>query len=329
MKKQNKKGFTLVELLVVIAILAILATVSVVGYSQFTEKAKKSNDETELHQIALIVEAQLIDGEEIVYKNTYDSTNTTTLTASVKYTVTYVDSKVSVKVANATVSNGVITKWTDSATAATSDDVTSAIKLLAGEENAALIAGDNLKVTLTTTGVLSLEYKHNAKTTSTWTLGEQLILAILATVSVVGYSQFTKKAKESNDNTELHQYVTLIQAALIDGEEEVTITKTTGEGESATTTSTTYKVTYKNVDGKDTIEVYTKNGNAYGETADSSVSNETITSIVNAMLIGKDEAITGATLSATLTNEGALTLHYVHHSDAGVDWTFTYYFLFI
>ena len=57
MKKQNKKGFTLVELLVVIAILAILATVSVVGYSQFTEKAKKSNDETELHQIALIVEA--------------------------------------------------------------------------------------------------------------------------------------------------------------------------------------------------------------------------------------------------------------------------------
>ena len=169
MKKQNKKGFTLVELLVVIAILAILATVSVVGYSQFTEKAKKSNDETELHQIALIIESQLIDGEEIVYYNTYDSTNTSTLTASVKYTVTYEDSKVAVKVSNATVSNGAITGWTD-ATSTTSDNVTSAIKLLAGEENATLIAGEKLKVTLTN-GVLSLEYKHNAKTASTWTLG--------------------------------------------------------------------------------------------------------------------------------------------------------------
>lgn len=168
MKKQNKKGFTLVELLVVIAILSILATVSVVGYSQFTEKAKKSNDETELHQIALIVESQLIDGEEVVYKNTYDST--TKLTASVKYTITYEDSKVSVKVENATVTEGAITGWNPSSSV-TNDDVTLAIKLLAGEENAALVKGDNLKVTLTEAGVLSLEYKHNAKDPSTWTFG--------------------------------------------------------------------------------------------------------------------------------------------------------------
>lgn len=42
--KTKKKGFTLVELLVVIAILAILATVSVVGYLAFINKAKESND---------------------------------------------------------------------------------------------------------------------------------------------------------------------------------------------------------------------------------------------------------------------------------------------
>ena len=41
---KKKKGFTLVELLVVIAILAVLATVSVVGYMGFTKKAKESND---------------------------------------------------------------------------------------------------------------------------------------------------------------------------------------------------------------------------------------------------------------------------------------------
>ena len=41
---KKKKGFTLVELLVVIAILAVLATVSVVGYMGFTKKAHESND---------------------------------------------------------------------------------------------------------------------------------------------------------------------------------------------------------------------------------------------------------------------------------------------
>lgn len=44
MTKGKKKGFTLVELLVVIAIIAVLATVSVVGYLGFTSKAKESND---------------------------------------------------------------------------------------------------------------------------------------------------------------------------------------------------------------------------------------------------------------------------------------------
>ena len=45
MKKQQKKAFTLVELLVVIAILAILASVAVVGYTAFIKNAAVSNDE--------------------------------------------------------------------------------------------------------------------------------------------------------------------------------------------------------------------------------------------------------------------------------------------
>lgn len=58
--KKNQKGFTLVELLVVIAILAILATVSVVGYTSFIERAEKSNETTEAHQIELSLESALI-----------------------------------------------------------------------------------------------------------------------------------------------------------------------------------------------------------------------------------------------------------------------------
>ncbi|MBR3845844.1 MAG: type II secretion system protein [Clostridia bacterium] len=57
------KGFTLVELLVVIAILAILATVSVVGYTSFIDRAEQSNADTEAHQIETTIESYLIAGQ--------------------------------------------------------------------------------------------------------------------------------------------------------------------------------------------------------------------------------------------------------------------------
>ena len=62
MKNNKKKGFTLVELLVVIAILAILATVSILGYTSFTAKAKQSNAEQELAQIKTMFLADWLDG---------------------------------------------------------------------------------------------------------------------------------------------------------------------------------------------------------------------------------------------------------------------------
>ena len=55
--KKIRKGFTLVELLVVIAILAILAAVSVVGYLSFTDKAKESNDISLTAQMNTVLEA--------------------------------------------------------------------------------------------------------------------------------------------------------------------------------------------------------------------------------------------------------------------------------
>lgn len=58
--RNNKKGFTLVELLVVIAILAILASVAVVGYTAFIEKAKDSNAMTEAHQLETSIESVIM-----------------------------------------------------------------------------------------------------------------------------------------------------------------------------------------------------------------------------------------------------------------------------
>lgn len=72
--RNNKKGFTLVELLVVIAILAILASVAVVGYTAFIEKAEKSNAQTELHQIETSVEANLMVNEATVIGQTKEET---------------------------------------------------------------------------------------------------------------------------------------------------------------------------------------------------------------------------------------------------------------
>ena len=59
----TRKGFTLVELLVVIAILAILATVSVVGYTSFISQADKTALDTDAANIEKVIEADLvIDG---------------------------------------------------------------------------------------------------------------------------------------------------------------------------------------------------------------------------------------------------------------------------
>ena len=142
MKKQNKKGFTLVELLVVIAILAILATVSVVGYSQFTEKAKKSHDESEAHQLVLIVESYLLDGEEKV-DVTVDSTNSTVVFS---YTTTAVTAKVGT-------------------TDASEAQILAAVKKLCGDENSTLaskIASAKIE-----NNKLAIEYQNvaNSKTT--------------------------------------------------------------------------------------------------------------------------------------------------------------------
>lgn len=65
MKKNTKKGFTLVELLVVIAILAILASVAVVGYTAFINKAKESNAKTEAHQIDKAIESALLTSDGV------------------------------------------------------------------------------------------------------------------------------------------------------------------------------------------------------------------------------------------------------------------------
>jgi type IV pilus assembly protein PilA len=69
MKKMNKKGFTIVELVIVIAVIAILAAVLIPTFSGIIEKAKQSNARTYAVSIyhetlALDLADGVLDGQE-------------------------------------------------------------------------------------------------------------------------------------------------------------------------------------------------------------------------------------------------------------------------
>ncbi len=70
---KNRKGFTLVELLVVIAIIAILATVAIIGYTSFVEKAEKSVDYQVAEQLNTALEAdEAINGKPEYLSEVFD-----------------------------------------------------------------------------------------------------------------------------------------------------------------------------------------------------------------------------------------------------------------
>ena len=87
----KKKGFTLVELLVVIAIIAILATVSVVGYTAFLDKANQSNAMTEAAQVEEAIKANLMADDDYVIGTVKPKDTDTLVAGTSKQTTYYVD----------------------------------------------------------------------------------------------------------------------------------------------------------------------------------------------------------------------------------------------
>ena len=71
--KKAKKGFTLVELVVVIAIIVILSAASVATYFGVTESARKSNVGSTASQIGQLVYLASIDGDNSDNVSTKDS----------------------------------------------------------------------------------------------------------------------------------------------------------------------------------------------------------------------------------------------------------------
>ena len=73
MKKMNKKGFTLIEMLAVIAIIAVLVAIVIPTVSSATEKAKEAADVANIRSAVATVTTNALAGGE-------DATLTTTVT---------------------------------------------------------------------------------------------------------------------------------------------------------------------------------------------------------------------------------------------------------
>ncbi len=83
MKKSNNKGFTLVELIVVLVILAILAAILVPALLGYIDKAKEGQYAEEGH--AILVAAQGYETEQYAKKNSTPVANFTGDTKALKY----------------------------------------------------------------------------------------------------------------------------------------------------------------------------------------------------------------------------------------------------
>jgi len=60
----NKKGFTLIELMIVVAIIAILAMIAVPMYQRYIERSRNSASQNLLHQITTAMTAYNVDASE-------------------------------------------------------------------------------------------------------------------------------------------------------------------------------------------------------------------------------------------------------------------------
>lgn len=63
MKKMNKKGFTLAELLIVVAIIAVLVAIAIPVFSGQLEKAKESTDAANLRAAYATASVQVLETE--------------------------------------------------------------------------------------------------------------------------------------------------------------------------------------------------------------------------------------------------------------------------
>ena len=167
MKNMKKKGFTLVELLVVIAIIAILAVVSVVGYTAFIKKANDSNAMTEAKQIEEAIKADLMAGNDFVIGTVQSAEELAVDVTKTTYFVKATDGKVYTSVITCTAVDDAGTPdvneetWSEAVVSATAytGDLTAAFD--ANPDYTDLVDdGETGKFTVNANGVITYTYEE-------------------------------------------------------------------------------------------------------------------------------------------------------------------------
>ncbi len=84
-KKMNNKGFSLVELIIVIAIMAVLVGVLAPQFIKYVEQSRRSNDIATAEEIRQAILADIADGtisNELATATAYDGSDSSTVKAS-------------------------------------------------------------------------------------------------------------------------------------------------------------------------------------------------------------------------------------------------------
>ena len=76
MKKLNKKGFTLAELLIVVAIIAVLVAISIPIFSSQLEKAREATDMANIRAAYAEASADLLTNDSSTYSKDIDAQQT-------------------------------------------------------------------------------------------------------------------------------------------------------------------------------------------------------------------------------------------------------------
>lgn len=83
-RKKDNKGFTLVELVIVVAILAILVGILAPQYTKYVEKSRKSADASNLENMVRSIEIAAADATGTLNPGTYTITINTNTTVTAK-----------------------------------------------------------------------------------------------------------------------------------------------------------------------------------------------------------------------------------------------------
>jgi type IV pilus assembly protein PilA len=85
LKMTNKKGFTLIELIIVVAIMAVLVALLAPNVLKYLEKSKVGKDINSLDSVRLAVEAELMDDVLSTYSTGMDSSKIKGISLSALY----------------------------------------------------------------------------------------------------------------------------------------------------------------------------------------------------------------------------------------------------